>query len=122
VEEVVITFIHNHRERDLRLPNQVEGEKLIIALNEWLGHEYDWGGGIHDIEYSFEQTHWFRLEKHQSLESAGIWDGAFLRLSEGASSSLKTEKEYGTAPSVKEKTEAEVSEPDSSGYAWKLID
>lgn len=122
MEQVIVTFIHNQRERDVRLPNRVESEKLVIALNEWLGHKYDWANGVHDLEYSFDQKHWFRLEKNQSLEDAGIWDGAFLRLSKDAVSTLQTEKEYEKTRSARKESPIEADEPEQLDYVWKVIE
>ncbi|AMA71854.1 MULTISPECIES: hypothetical protein [Aneurinibacillus] len=122
MEEIIVTFIHHHQESDLRLPNQVESEKLVIALNEWLGYEYDWTQGIHDLEYSFDQKHWFRLEKQQSLERAGIWDGAFLRFSKEPASTLPTESAYEKMYPSNQETTTEADEVEQLDYVWKIIE
>ncbi|MBM7643961.1 hypothetical protein JOD45_000152 [Scopulibacillus daqui] len=123
MSSIIVTFIHYDREIDLSLPNHIESQSIAMALHEWLGHGHSRTGGIHDLEYSFDLKHWFRLEKHQTFESAGIWDGAFLRLSKEAVSSLRTEKDvekHGYA--FLDHAGENGDDHNHTGHAWKIID
>lgn len=122
MEPIIVTFINNGKETDVRLPNHIEGQKLVPGLIEWSGSEYDWGHGVHDLEFSFDQKHWFRLDKFQTLESAGIWDGAFIRLSEEPSSSLPTFQEAEVLSADEEDVRDTDDLEESQGYVWKILD
>lgn len=122
METVIITFIHNQQERDVRLPCKIESEKLVVALNEWLGYEHNWGHGIHELEYSFDQKNWFRLEKQRSLEYVGIWDGAFLRLSKEPISDLRTEEEYEKDKLDDMEDIPKADEVEQLDYVWRIIE
>lgn len=122
METVIITFIHNQQERDVRLPCKIESEKLVVALNEWLDYEHNWGHGIHELEYSFDQKNWFRLEKQRSLEYVGIWDGAFLRLSKEPISDLRTEEEYEKDKLDDMEDIPKADEVEQLDYVWRIIE
>ncbi|MDM5336236.1 hypothetical protein QUF84_03165 [Fictibacillus enclensis] len=119
MEDIILTFIHNDQERDLRLPNHLESKKIAEALHEWLGFERGWGEEPYDLEYSFNQKNWFRLEKKKSLSDAGIWDGAFMRFCREGQSSLPKEDDF-VADDDTEEDQAQVQA--ESGYAWKIIE
>jgi hypothetical protein len=122
LETVIVTFIHKQQERDVRLPCKIESEKLVAALNEWLGYEHNWRHGIHELEYSFDQKNWFRLEKQRSLEYAGIWDGAFLRLSKEPISDLRTEEEYEKNELDDTEDIPKADEVEQLDYVWRIIE
>ncbi|MFC7393143.1 hypothetical protein [Scopulibacillus cellulosilyticus] len=122
MESIIVTFIHHDREIDLFLPNHIDSQSIVIALNEWLGHEYNWSNGVHDLEYSFDLKHWFRLEKQQTFEKAGIWDGAFIRLSKDAVSALQTEKDFEKHGLTYQDDKANHDYQDDTGHVWKIID
>ncbi|UZJ78722.1 EsaB/YukD family protein [Fictibacillus sp. KU28468] len=120
MEEIIVSFIHNDSEKDLRLPNHLESKKIAEALHEWAGHAMGWGEEPYDLEYSFNQKNWFRLEKKKSLADAGVWDGSFLRFSKEPQSSLPKEDDFMASDDYTEDNQPE--EQTSMDYAWKIID
>lgn len=120
MEEIIVSFIHNDSEKELRLPNHIESKKIAEALHEWLGFERGWGEEAHDLEYSFNQKNWFRMEKKKSLSDAGVWDGTFLRFSRETQSTLPKEDDFMAGD--EQEDEAQPAEQAGMGYAWKIIE
>jgi len=119
LSDIVITFIHDAGEKDIQISNHLEGHQLLQALLEWNGIQNEWAHASRDVEYSFDEKHWFRLDKNQRLEVVGVWDGAFLRLSEGVSN-------LSTFDEIKELTPCSPEEENETtpalDYAWKILD
>lgn len=120
LEKVIVTFIHKGLENDIAVPNQIEGQKLAGAIHEWLGNEDEWSHGLHDLEYSFDNKHWFCLQKNKTLQEVGIWDGAYMRLSDGITSELPTESQF--EMDNDEENGSEYEQHEAPGYAWKIIE
>ena len=95
MERVVVCVKRENQKSgvDLEVPSDLEAAYLAAAMARALGHQFH--GNDQPVSFVIRAEFLGRdLRPNESLEAAGIWDGATLLLREGAPTSPKAQRKW----------------------------